>query len=129
MISPDSIRIESCAEAISVLRLFCWHEMAQGRIVAPKFLERDRFDLANSFARDAEYLTGFLKRVARLLSNAKAHADDFFFAGRERRQKSLHSAFECCVDNQRLRIGGMFVPDHVRQAALTIFTQWDIQRD
>ena len=73
--------------------------MAQGRIAAPQFLERDCFDLANSFARDAEYLTGFLKCVARLLSDAKTHADDFFFAGREGRQKSLHSAFKCCVDN------------------------------
>ena len=103
--------------------------MAQGRIGAPQFLEGDRFDLPNSFARDAEYLAGFLKRVARLLPDAKTHADDFFFARREGRQKSLHCAFESCVDEQRLRIGGMLVPDHVRQAALTIFTQWDIQRD
>ena len=73
--------------------------MAQGRIGAPQFLERDRFDLANSFARDTEYLAGFLKRVAGRLSDAKAHADNFFFARSEGRQKSLHRVFECCVDN------------------------------
>ena len=73
--------------------------MAQGRIGAPQFLERDRFDLANSFARDAEYLAGFLKRVAGLLPDAKAHADNFFFARSEGRQKSLHRVFECCVDD------------------------------
>ena len=55
--------------------------MAQGRIGAPQFLERDRFDLANSFARDAEYLAGFLKRVAGRLPDAKAHADNFSSRG------------------------------------------------
>jgi hypothetical protein len=40
--------------------------MSQGSVAPPHFLERDSFDLADSFARDAKCLAGFFERIIRL---------------------------------------------------------------
>jgi hypothetical protein len=56
--------------------------MSQGSVAPPHFLERDSFDLADSFARDAKCLAGFFERIIRPFPDAEAHADDFFFGGR-----------------------------------------------
>src|SRR6266567_7323444 len=96
--------------------LFCpRHEMTEGSVGPPQFLEGYRFDLADSFARDAKDLAGFFECIIRLLSNAEPHADDFFFAWGEHCQNSSHVFLESHVQQHRFGIGGALVGDHVRQ--------------
>lgn len=78
--------------------------------MAPQFAQRYRFDLPDAFSRDAENFAGFLERMRRVVANAKPHADDLFFTGRESRQHFLHRLSETCFHQGRLRTGSVLVP-------------------
>ena len=48
-----------------------------------QFAQRLRFDLANTFARDGEYLADFFEGARTAVLKTKTHAEDAFLAGAE----------------------------------------------
>ena len=51
-----------------------------------EFAQRFRLNLTNTFPRHGELLADFFQRVVGVHANAEAHAQDTFFARRQRRQ-------------------------------------------
>src|SRR5207302_6835086 len=76
------------------------------------------FDLADALAGDLEVLAHFLERVVALLADAEAHAQDFFFARRERGQHLPRLLGQVHVDDRIGRRGDGLVLDEVAQVRI-----------
>src|SRR6202047_3194610 len=73
---------------LRVSTLLAFHEaleVARAPSLA-QLAQRLGFDLSNPFARDGELLADLFEGAVGLLPDAEAHAQDLFFAWRQRRQ-------------------------------------------
>ena len=84
--------------------------------------ERFGFDLADAFAGDGELLADFFERVVGVHADAKAHAQDAFFAGRERSEHAGGGFAQVGVDRRIDRQHRVAVLDEVAKEPISLET-------
>src|ERR1035438_4576992 len=116
---------------ISGYLLPCRHEGAEaaGPFGGAKLAKRFGFNLANSFARDVEFLADLFECVLALAADAEAHADHFLLLGREGFEDAggfiADVGLDHCVD------GGTHptIFDEIAEGGLAVAADWGFERD